>query len=163
MNNFPFKLLVLCCALVFFSCSSNENELIDSTSDSTVSIEEKSIENEILDLINDYRLSKGLSTLKKLEAIKSQTYNHTMYMIKKKELSHDFFHDRKDYLVENTNAIKVAENVAYGYSTAESVVNGWIKSEGHRKNIEGDFTHFEVTAEKNTGGTWYYTNIFVKK
>ena len=69
----------------------------------------------------------------------------------------------KEYLSKNANAIGVGENVAYGYSTAESVVNAWIKSEGHKKNIEGDFTHFEVTAEKSSDDKWYFTNIFIKK
>ena len=53
--------------------------------------------------------------------------------------------------------------MAYGYTQAESVVNAWLKSDSHRENIEGDFTNFDVSAEQNTDGDWYYTNIFIKK
>ncbi|AZJ37058.1 CAP domain-containing protein [Tenacibaculum singaporense] len=129
----------------------------------SASINEKPIEADILDLINTYRVNNGFSSLSKLQTIKSQTSNHTNYMIEKDEVSHDFFYQRKEYLAENADAVKVGENVAYGYSTAEAVVNAWIKSDGHRENIEGDYTHFEVTAEKSANGKWYYTNIFVKK
>ncbi len=162
MNNYPLKLLVLCCALILTSCSSNETEIIDNP-EISASISEKPIEADILGLINTYRVNNGFSSLSKLQTIKSQTSNHTNYMIEKNEVSHDFFYQRKEYLAENADAIKVGENVAYGYSTAEAVVNAWIKSEGHKENIEGDYTHFEVTAEKSANGKWYYTNIFVKK
>ncbi len=162
MNNYPLKLLVLCCALILTSCSSNETEIIDNP-EMSASISEKPIEADILGLINTYRVNNGFSSLSKLQTIKSQTSNHTNYMIEKDEVSHDFFYQRKEYLAENADAIKVGENVAYGYSTAEAVVNAWIKSEGHKENIEGDYTHFEVTAEKSANGKWYYTNIFVKK
>ncbi|MDE1208423.1 CAP domain-containing protein [Tenacibaculum sp. LAR 2:5] len=129
----------------------------------SANVSEKPIEADILDLINTYRVNNGFSSLSKLQTIKSQTSNHTNYMIEKDEVSHDFFYQRKEYLAENADAIKVSENVAYGYSTAEAVVNAWIKSDGHKENIEGDYTHFDVTAEKSANGKWYYTNIFVKK
>jgi uncharacterized protein YkwD len=66
-------------------------------------------------------------------------------------------------LEQNANAKMVSENVAYAYSTAQSVVNAWINSDSHRENIEGDFTDFEVSAEQNKEGKWYYTNIFIKR
>ncbi|MDO6676827.1 CAP domain-containing protein [Tenacibaculum sp. 1_MG-2023] len=163
MNNYPQKLLVLFCALIITSCSSNEAEIADSTPEMLTSIIEKPIEADVLDLINSYRVNNGFSSLNKLQTIKSQTNNHTNYMIEKEEISHDFFHQRKEYLTENANAIKIGENVAYGYSTAEAVVDAWIKSNGHKENIEGDYTHFEITAKKSDNGKWYYTNIFVKK
>ncbi len=165
MNNHPLRLLVVLCALVLTSCSSNnEIELAENNIENPITnISEKTIEAEILNIVNDYRVANGFSSLSKLQAIKSQTSNHTNYMIDNNKTSHDFFYQRKEYLNKNVNAVNVGENVAYGYSSAESVVNAWIKSEGHKKNIEGDFTHFDVTAEKNSEGKWYFTNIFVKK
>ncbi|WP_428743102.1 CAP domain-containing protein [Tenacibaculum sp.] len=163
MNNYPLKLLVLFCALILTSCSSSETEIVGNTPELSTPISEKSIEADILGLINDYRVNNGYSSLSKLQAIKSQTSNHTTYMVEKNEVSHDFFFQRKEYLIENADAVSVAENVAYGYSTADAVVNAWIKSDGHKQNIEGDYTHFDVTAEKSADGKWYFTNIFVKQ
>ncbi len=133
------------------------------TSEPITVIAEKSIEAEILVLINNYRVANGLSVLNKLQTIKSQANTHTNYMIDQNKISHDFFYQRKEYLTQNANAVGVGENVAYGYSSAESVVNAWVKSESHKKNIEGNFTHFEISAEKDNDGKWYFTNIFIKK
>ncbi|WBX74742.1 CAP domain-containing protein [Tenacibaculum pacificus] len=162
MNNRPLRLLVVLCALILTSCSSNNDiELIELESYSKLNV--KTIETEILSQINDYRINNGFSPLEKSDTIKLQSKKHTDYMIEKDIVSHDFFNTRKEYLNKNINAISVAENVAYGYSSAKSVVNAWIISNGHRNNIEGDFTHFDINAEKNLKGKWYFTNIFVKK
>ena len=52
---------------------------------------------------------------------------------------------RYQTLVKDVHAKAVSENVAYGYSSAEAVVNAWIKSEGHRENMLGDHTHFGIS------------------
>jgi len=44
-----------------------------------------------------------------------------------------------------------------------SVVNAWLNSPGHKEVIEGDYTNFEISAEQDDNGRWYYTNIFVKR
>ena len=64
---------------------------------------------------------------------------------------------------DNAGALNVGENVAYAYSSAQSVVNAWLNSPSHRSNIEGDFTDFDISAEQNEDGKWYYTNIFIKR
>ena len=53
--------------------------------------------------------------------------------------------------------------MAYAFSSAQSVVNAWLNSEAHRANIEGDFTDFDISAEQDEYGDWYYTNIFIKR
>ena len=114
-------------------------------------------------MINDYRISNGLNPLNNMDLIKSQAYNHTDYMVEQNSVSHDYFFQRKTFLVNNAGALKVNENVAYGFTSAQSVVNAWLNSEAHRENIVGDFTDFDISAEKNSQGKWYFTNIFIKK
>ena len=84
-------------------------------------------------------------------------------MIEAANVSHDNFFQRKQSLQTNADANIVTENVAYGFSSAESVVNAWINSPSHRDNIEGDYTDFDVSAEQNNEGKWYFTNIFIKR
>ena len=84
-------------------------------------------------------------------------------MIEQNQVSHDNFYERKTFLTANTGAKAVSENVAYGFTSAQSVVNAWLNSEGHKQNIEGNFSDFDISAEKNADGKWYYTNIFIKK
>ena len=151
-------------AILTFSCSTDSiDDKADALVENLVVPPTKAIEIEILELINNHRLSLGLNALDDLTIVKSVAYSHTDYMVDKDEVSHDNFYTRSNYLKANAGAKRVSENVAYGYSKAESVVNAWIKSDSHRKNIEGDFTNFNISAEKNDEGKWYYTNIFIKK
>lgn len=157
MKNILKTATLLFLLISVISCNSEDSMDDDSNNPNAT------IENEILELVNTYRSSKNLTTLKKLEAIKTQTDIHTDYMIQKNAISHDLFDDRWEYLKENVDAKRIAENVAAGYSTPKAVVDGWIKSDGHRKNIEGNYTHFHVTAKQNSENVWYYTNIFINK
>jgi len=157
-------LLALFTVLTLSSCSTDSmDDKADAMELSLVTQEAKTIEVEILELINNHRLSLGLSPLAEMNIIKSVAYSHTDYMVDNDEVSHHNFFTRSNYLKSNAGAQKVSENVAFGYSSAESVVRAWIKSEAHKANLEGDFTNFDVSAEKNEEGRWYYTNIFIKK
>ena len=151
-------------AMLSFSCSTDslEEEAIELIASSYVP-QAKIIEVEILELINDHRISLGLNLLKDMSTIKAQAFSHTDYMVDKNAVSHDNFYQRKQNLESRIGAVKVGENVAYAYSSAESVVNAWLRSDGHRNVIEGDYTDFDISAEKDINGKWYFTNIFVKK
>lgn len=146
-----------------FSCSSDD---FQETLDQSVlkeTLPAKRIELEILDLINTYRVNQKLKPLNSLDIIKSVAFTHTDYMVSVNKVNHDNFYQRKSSLVKNISAVKVTENVAYAYGSAESVVNAWLNSPAHRANLEGDFTDFEISAEMNSEGKWYFTNIFVKR
>lgn len=159
--------LSLLTLLAMFTLSSCTTDSIDDKAEamelSLVEIQAKAIEVEILELINDHRLSLGLNPLVDMSVVKSVAYSHTDYMVDNNVVSHDNFFTRSNYLKANAGAKKVSENVAYGYSSAESVVKAWINSEGHKANIEGDYTNFDISAERNEDGRYYYTNIFIKK
>lgn len=146
-----------------YSCSTDSiDENVDALSNSLIIPEAKTVEIQILELINNYRLNMGLNPLENMDLIKAQAYTHTEHMVIENEVSHDNFFERSNFLKANAGAKVVSENVAYGYTYAESVVDAWLKSESHRQNIEGDFTNFDVSAEQNNSGQWYYTNIFIK-
>jgi len=151
-------------AVLSFSCSP---ESIDDKADALIENiavpEAKSIELQILELINNHRLSKGLNPLQSMTIIKSTAFVHTDYMVDTQTVSHANFFTRSNYLKTNAGAKSVSENVAFGFTSAESVVSAWMRSEAHKKNIEGDFTNFEISAEKDANDKWYFTNIFIKK
>ena len=90
--------------------------------------------------------------------------NHTNYMVETGKISHDNFDNRSQYLINNANAKSVGENVAFGYSSAEGVFSGWLKSESHKRVIENPYyTHFGISVELNAEGRNYFTQIFIKK
>jgi uncharacterized protein YkwD len=157
-------LLALMAILTFSSCSTEDFpvESIDAIALKNAPAP-KEIEIQILELINEHRISMGLNPLHNMNIIKSVAFTHTDYMVEVNNVNHDNFFQRKISLEQNANAKKVGENVAYAFSTAESLVNAWINSDSHRENIEGDYTDFDVSAEQNKEGKWYYTNIFIKR
>jgi uncharacterized protein YkwD len=151
-------------AVMCYSCTADGIEdNVDEIELSLITPETKAIETQVLEIINDHRLSLGLNTLSDMTVVKSVAFSHTDYMVVNNEVSHTNFYKRSDYLKVNAGALRVSENVAYGYSSAQSVVNAWLKSDAHRAVIEGDFTNFDIAAEVNSEGKWYYTNIFIKK
>ncbi|MGJ8593632.1 MAG: CAP domain-containing protein [Aquaticitalea sp.] len=160
------KLLSLLTLMAIMSISCSTDEVATETLDSSVLVATpaaKTIEIEIMELINAHRIGMGLNPLQNLSIIKSVAFTHTDYMVVNNQVNHDNFYVRKNSLIQNAGAISVSENVAYGYNTAEGVVNAWLNSENHRSNIEGDFTDFDLSAEQNAEGRWYYTNMFMKK
>nr|WP_321234314.1 CAP domain-containing protein [uncultured Psychroserpens sp.] len=164
MKPTKFLPLMVLVALLTFSCSTEDfpEETIDSMS-LPVPPAAKLIEIEILELINAHRINTGLQPLNNHNTIKAVAYTHTDYMVESNNVGHDNFFQRKNSLIDNADAIKVSENVAYAFSSAQSVVNAWLDSEGHRENIEGDYTDFDISAEQNEEGRWYFTNIFIKR
>lgn len=145
--------LILCSAI---SCSNDDS----STPDETPS--ETSITDEILRLVNEYRATKGLDALSKNGTAEQLAIDHTRYMISKANINHDNFDAKFETLKEKENATGIAENVANFYPDAQSVVTGWINSEGHRKNIEGNYTYTGIAAIKDAEGRYYYTQLFYR-
>ena len=157
-------LLALCTILTLTSCSSeslNEEEIL--TENLATPPQTKQIEIEILELINAHRINNNLNTLSGNGTVKAVAFTHTDYMVEVNSVSHDNFYVRKQSLQQNENAQIVSENVAYGYTSAQSVVNAWLNSPSHKSNIEGNFTDFDISAEQDEDGKWYFTNIFIKR
>lgn len=118
---------------------------------------------EILILVNDHRASIGLNRLSKdRQYASAYAVEHTKYMIQLDEINHDNFHFRT-LALKSQGAEKVGENVAFGYQNAQNVVTAWLNSPGHRRAIEGDYTHSGFGVIKNPNGTYYYTQIFYKR
>lgn len=156
--------LVALLAVLTFSCSTDSiDDKAEYLTANLVVPTPTPFELEILELINNHRLSVGLNPLQNMDLIKSQTFNHADYMAENLKISHDYFFERSAFLKQKAGATKVSENVAYGFTSAQSLVSAWLNSESHKTNIEGDFTNFDISAEKGSDNKWYYTNIFIKK
>lgn len=119
------------------------------------------IELEIMDAVNEFRISNGHTALEFSEVAYEKANEHTDYMIARGSINHDGFSARASEISAQVNAKAVAENVARDFPTAADVFNGWLKSEGHRKNMEGDFSHSAVSVKISPAGKMYFTQIFV--
>lgn len=124
------------------------------------------MEKGILYYVNQHRKSIGKPALEMLDAASTQAATHSRNMAQKKTpFSHDGFEARFAAIKKQTGVSYngVAENVAYGEMTAEEVVDGWLHSPGHKKNIEGDYNLTGIGVSKDKNGTVYYTQIFLRK
>lgn len=126
---------------------------------------EAQLQQSVLDYVNQYRKTKGLAPLKMMPLITAEALKHSKNISDGKvPFGHDGFEGRADRLmsqIELSNAI--AENVAYGKFSAQEVVNRWIASPGHKRNIEGKFTLTGVGIVRRADGYLYFTQIFINK
>ncbi|MBN1989899.1 MAG: CAP domain-containing protein [Bacteroidales bacterium] len=125
---------------------------------------EAQIVEEIVVLVNRHRTKLGLDTLTHEPFVSEVSKEHSKNMAKGKVgFSHDGFENRAKRIIKEFGGSGFAENIAFGQPTAQQVTEGWLKSPGHKANIEGDFTHIGVGLYADKKGTIYYTQIFVKK
>lgn len=93
-------------------------------------IEEKVADN-LLELHNKERTSKEINELKLDKKLCDYAQQHAEYMDSKKRL----VHSSMSKLQNSSGAGFVGENIASGTDSEEKVVQMWMKSSGHRKNI----------------------------
>jgi uncharacterized protein YkwD len=157
-------LLPLAIVFTMMSCSSDSTD--DVTTDNKVieTYNYNETETKLVTLINDYRVSQGLNPLELINHISYKSEEHNEYMIDNKVVNHDYFEQRSNNIINVLGAERVGENIAYSYPTAESAMDAWLNSPGHKANIEGDFTHLgiSVSVDPETGRK-YYTNMFMKR
>ena len=166
MKSLTLRLFFLLLISLSFTFCSNEPELEVYTNTEILNTKSSysQIENEISDLVNEYRVKNNLSTLAVLNIVSSVADSHTNYMIQNGAVSHDNFQERVANLKNNANAKSIGENVAYGYSSAQSALNGWLNSPEHKKIIDtSTFTHFGISTKTDKEGRNYFTQIFITK
>lgn len=128
---------------------------------------EAAMEAEVLRLVNEERTSRGLGALKRASDLDALARAHSQDMINR----HFFDHNNPDgqspfdrMRAAGISYRAAAENIAYGQRSAEAVMNAWMNSSGHRANIlNGTYTEIGIGAVKNSGGTIYWTQEFVKR
>jgi uncharacterized protein YkwD len=167
MKLFRNSLLVITLLFTLASCTKDENDLVDEANysiDLNLANEtDWQMANEILALINEHRVSIGLSAIKSdRQYASAYAVDHTQYMIKISNINHDNFELRKKALMDR-GAVAVSENVASGYATASDVVAAWINSPPHRRTIEGKYTHSGFGVIQNDNGAYFFTQLFYRK
>lgn len=92
----------------------------------------------VIELTNARREQYGVPALKLSDALCKSAQGHADDMYTNNYFSHvsqdgRTLRDRIEKFSTNYNCM--GENIAMGYETPESVVEGWMNSEGHRENI----------------------------
>ena len=128
-------------------------------------IDTREIGKNILDYINQYRTSIGLPALQMISEASDQATKHSVEMANHTTaFGHDGYDERINNIVKKIGFVHAsAENVAYGKLTAKEVVDLWLNSPGHKKNIEGNYALTGIGIARDADGVFYYTQIFLRK
>jgi uncharacterized protein YkwD len=151
-------------AIVFtmVSCSTSEND--EALAPMVENFSYSAVELDLMNQINSYRESVGLNALEPINHISFKSEEHNNYMIENDVVGHQQFEQRANNIKQVLGAVQVSENVAYNFQSNEGVLNAWLLSDGHKENLEGDYTHFGISIKINpANGKKYYTNIFMKR
>ncbi len=123
----------------------------------------------IFDLINAERRHRGLSALlfnaqlDQMANIQAQNMAHFQKMAHViPEASLPALGDRARYVAYPFG--RLAENVALGYPDAETVVQGWMTSKGHRANIlNPEVVETGIAIARSSNGGLYYCQVFGRR
>src|SRR5438128_1657061 len=110
------------------------------SSSPAVTVATNAIGDEVVVRTNAQRRALGLFELRHNGLLMQAAQLQADQMAAKQHMAHDLPGTRYPGLDDRLTAVRYTwrasgENVAEGYSDANSVVNGWMKSPGHRENI----------------------------
>ena len=168
---FLFSIRLALAASLMISCGtnypvSNSGPGTTTTTTKTTGVYNASeMQKDILYYINQYRGSLGKKPLNFIDPAIEQADMHSANMASgRTAFGHDGFEQRVAIIAKTVGQVNAAaENVAYGNLSAKQVVDGWIKSPGHKKNIEGDYNLTGIGTARRKDGIIYFTQIFLRK
>lgn len=112
-------------------------------------------------LVNEYRQQQGIEPLKVIPLLQENAQTRAV------EISEEFSHTRPDgtmcftAISSSLSYYACAENIAYGETTPEAVINQWKKSDGHNKNmLNSEYTHIGVGVYESNY-TVYWVQVFI--
>lgn len=160
MKEIWFPLLAFCLCAVPYSAAAGMQE------SSSAAVE--ALESRTYHLVNEHRRAMGLQPLAYDARIAAVARRHSEDMAAGRvPAGHDGFDARRRAIAKTIPLRGIAENVAYNdyplSRTVPAAVSGWLGSRGHRENIEGGYETTGVGIAGDGRGTWYYTQIFVRR
>ena len=150
--------------------SSNSDSTSSNTSSSTSSSNTATgtyadFQNQVLELVNHERTSRGLNALtmdtalNKTATLKSEDMANLGYFDHTSPTYGSPFDMMKQFGISYQSA---GENIAMGQTSPEQVMTGWMNSEGHRANIlNSSFTKIGIGIAQNSNGQYYWTQQFI--
>jgi uncharacterized protein YkwD len=126
-------------------------------------------ESRIFDLINAERRSQGLPPLVFNAQLDRMAKIQAENMARFQKMAHSLPESSLPNLADRAKYVgytygRIEENVALGYPNAESVVNGWMNSAGHRRNIlDRDVVETGIGIARSSAGGLYYCQVFGRR
>lgn len=116
--------------------------------------------NDVIALVNQQRASNGLGPLMSDPVLDYAAQSWANYLLATGTFQHSSS-DWRDSMISGAGWRYSGENIAAGYTTASSVMAGWMGSAGHRANILGS-SYVGIGVGYVQGGPWgtYWVQIF---
>jgi uncharacterized protein YkwD len=114
-----------------------------------------------VELMNEHRESVGCPALAWNEDVALVAQAHSIDMVERSFFDHTNPDGESPFdRLQNAGVpySGAAENIAWGYPTAQAVLTGWLNSPGHRANLENcSLTQHGVGLEGS-----YWTHLFIR-
>jgi uncharacterized protein YkwD len=126
-------------------------------------------ESRIFDLINAERQHQGLQALTYNPRLDQMAKIQAQNMARFQKMAHVLPEAQLPTLVSRAQYVgyafsRIAENVALGYPSAGTVVQGWMASKGHRTNIlNRDIGETGIAIARSSAGGLYYCQVFGRR
>ena len=123
----------------------------------------------IFDLINAERRHQGLAALVFNPQLDQMAKIQAANMARLQKMAHTLRESQLPTLGDRARYVgypfgRMAENVAQGFPTAESVVQGWMSSSGHRHNVlNADLAETGIGVVRAPGGGLYFCQVFGRR
>lgn len=125
----------------------------------------KGYEAQVADLVNRERAKYGLPALKLNNDLSKVAKAKAADMRDKGYFSHTSPTYGSPFDMMRSSGISyraAGENIAKGYKSPSAVMNGWMKSEGHKANIlNSSFTEIGIGYVTDNNGTAYWVQMFI--
>ncbi|HEV2017250.1 MAG TPA: CAP domain-containing protein [Gemmatimonadaceae bacterium] len=126
-------------------------------------------ESRIFDLVNAQRRRQGLPSLVYNPQLDRMAKIQAQNMARFQKMAHVIRESSLPTLSDRARNsgypyARLAENVALGYPNAETVVEGWMASKGHRANIlQRDAEETGIAIARFSAGGIYYCQVFGRR
>ncbi len=121
------------------------------------------IEDDMIHLVNNERIARGLKHLKASPLLCQIARAHSKVQLNHNNIFHKSPVDRSDHSERIEAGGYMSKSSAENVSTAPTLEighNGLMNSQGHYKNIVGDWEEIGVGIEKDDNGQLYVTQLF---
>lgn len=108
------------------------------------------------------RIRRGMKVLVNDAELDKIAGDWAKYMAERRMLTHkDRFGRAVDYRCRHLQFRYYGENIAYGYNDVRTLMDAWMNSRDHQKNIENlNFTHIGVGIHRTPDGVKYICIVF---
>ena len=162
-----FLIIILIATVILANNIMAEQERIISTQKESLSnsniLKTEDLEKEILNLINGVRIANNLKELKYNPTLSIAAENHCKDIMQYGYWAHSRDGKKFSDFVKDLDVKykELAENLAKDYDTTTGTVEGWMKSDEHKKAMLGYFKEAGVGVIKKDNGALLVCSYFI--